>query len=248
MKGTGGIHQKIRISFGGQQQGIVFNLLCIFRLRMIGRSKQLAVRKYEYHTKNNYINITQETKISTLTRCGYTIVERIVMSKRTALEPLSRTPEKPNTSTDFVYYQPASHPKIKKISATRVGKRPVYRFVIDYDGKYFPLRCMLDLGSTSFVISPEAARAFLIPVVSRPKPAKAGDVSGSQLTTEGLFTVPLGVSFGNHRSFDDNDHAFEVIKTAADYDALIPAWYLEKHKARAITTSHLHFPHCPQTC
>jgi len=170
------------------------------------------------------------------------------MSKRKALEPLSRTPTKPNTSTDFVYYQPASHLKIKKVSATRVGKRPVYRFFIDYDGKYFPLRCMLDLGSTSFVISPEAAKSFSIPVVSRPKPAKARDVSGSQLRTEGLFTVPLGVSFGNHRSFDDNDHAFEVIKTTADYDAIIPAWYLEKHKARGITTSHLHFPHCPQTC
>jgi hypothetical protein len=66
-----------------------------------------------------------------------------------------------------VYYQPALHPKIQKISATRIGKRPIYRFFIDYDGKQFPLRCMLDNGSTSFVISPEAAKAFAIPVVKR---------------------------------------------------------------------------------
>jgi len=170
------------------------------------------------------------------------------MSKRKASEPLLRNLKKPNTSTDFVYYQPASHPKVKKVSATKVGKRPVYCFFIDYDGNYFPLRCMLDLGSTSFVISPEAAKAFSIPVVSRPKPVKAGDVSGSQLKTEGLFTVLLGVSFGNHRSFDEDSHAFEVIKTSGDYDALIPAWYLEKHKARGTTTSHLHFPHCSQEC
>jgi len=58
----------------------------------------------------------------------------------------------------------------------------------------------------------------------------------------------LGVSFGNHRSFDEDSHAFEVIKTSGDYDALIPAWYLEKHKARGTTTSHLHFPHCSQEC
>jgi len=172
----------------------------------------------------------------------------IVMSKRKASEPLLGSPKKQNTSSDFVYYQPASHAKIKKVSATRVAKRPIYRFFIDYDGKYFPLRCMLDLGSTSFVISPEAAKAFSIAVVSRAKPAKAGDVSGSQLKTEGLFTVPLGVSFGNHRSFNENDHAFEVIKTAKDYDALIPAWYLKQHKARGTTTSHLRFPHCPQDC
>jgi len=125
------------------------------------------------------------------------------MSKRKAAEPLLGVPKKQNTSTDFVHYQPGSHPKVKQVSATRVGKRPVYRFFIDYDGKYFPLRCMLDLGSTSFVISPEAAKAFAIPVVSRPQPVKTGDVSGSQIKTEGLFTVPLGVSFGNHRSFNE---------------------------------------------
>jgi len=170
------------------------------------------------------------------------------MSKRNASDPLLREHKKQNTSTDFVYYQPATHPSIKKVSATKVGKRPIYSFFIDYDGNYFPLRCMLDLGSTSFVISPEAAKAFSILVVSRPKPVKAGDVSGSQLKTEGLFTVPLGVSFGNHRSYDEDTHAFDVIKTSADYDALVPAWYLEKHKARGITTSHLHFPHCPQKC
>jgi hypothetical protein len=58
----------------------------------------------------------------------------------------------------------------------------------------------------------------------------------------------LGVSFGNHHSYNEADHAFEVIKTSGDYDALIPAWYLEKHKARGTTTSHLHFPHCRTEC
>jgi hypothetical protein len=60
--------------------------------------------------------------------------------------------------------------------------------------------------------------------------------------------VPLGISFGNHRSYDEEDHAFEVIKTSGDYDALIPAWYLEKHKARGATTSHHYFPHCQPDC
>jgi len=170
------------------------------------------------------------------------------MSKRKSSEPLLGITKKQNTSTDFVYYQPVSHPKIRKISASNIGKHSIYRFFIDYDGKYFPLRCMPGLGSTSFVISPEAAKAFSVPVVTRPRPAIAGDVSGSQWKTEGLFTVPLGVSFGNHRSYDEEDHAFEVIKTSGDYNALIPAWYLEKHKARGTTTSHLHFPHCPQKC
>jgi hypothetical protein len=58
----------------------------------------------------------------------------------------------------------------------------------------------------------------------------------------------LGVSFGNHHSYNEADYAFEVIMTSGDYDALIPASYLEKHKARGTTTSHLHFPHCRTEC
>jgi hypothetical protein len=107
---------------------------------------------------------------------------------------------------------------------------------------------MLDLGSTSFVISPEAAKVSSIPVVKWLKPLKSEDVSGNNLETEGLFTIPLGVSFGNHRSYDEENQAFEIVMTCTDYDALIPAWYLEKHKARGTTTSHLHFPHCRPEC
>ena len=170
------------------------------------------------------------------------------MSKRKASEPLQRYPKKINASTDFVFYQSAPILKIKKVSPTRISKRPIYKFFIDYNGQYFPLRCMLDLGSTSFVISPEAAKALSISVVERLKPIKTKDVSGSEIPTEGLFTVPLGLSFGNHRSFKEEDHAFKELKTSGEYYALIPAWYLEKHKARGITTSHLHFPHCSNEC
>jgi len=170
------------------------------------------------------------------------------MAKCKASEPLERYPKKTNTSTDFVFFEPARHLKIQKISAITIGKRPIYRFFIDYDGKYFPLRCMLDNGSTSFVISPEAAKAFAIPVVERQRPIRTKDASGNKTNTENMFTIPLGLSFGNHRYYDENDHAFEIMKTTGDSDALIPAWYLEKHKARGTTTSHLHFPHCKTEC
>lgn len=107
---------------------------------------------------------------------------------------------------------------------------------------------MLDLGSTSFVISPNAAKAFKIPVVKRTKKVRSNNVTGREIDTEGLFTVPWGLSFGNHGSYDEEDHAFEVMKTCEDYDCLIPAWYLEKHKARGTTTSHLHFPQWGNQC
>jgi hypothetical protein len=73
------------------------------------------------------------------------------------------------------------------------------------------------------VKSPEAAKVFSIRVVKRSLPITTGDVSGNHLGTENLFTVPLGISFGNHRSYNEDDYAFEVVKTSGDYDALIPA-------------------------
>jgi hypothetical protein len=97
------------------------------------------------------------------------------------------------TSRDYVYYMAARKgAKVYKVAPTKIGKRPIYKFFIDVEGKYFPLRCMLDLGSTSFVISLEATKAFKIPVIKRVIPARASDVRGSTITTEGLFTIPLG--------------------------------------------------------
>jgi len=188
-----------------------------------------------------------------LTRCGYVIVERITMSKRKATEVLSSpTIKKSNNSNNFVFYEAVNKhnkkPTIKTVSPTKIGKRPIYKFFIDFDGIYFPLRCMLDLGSTSFVISPEAAKAFGIPVVKRVLPTRVSDVGGKKIDTEGLHTIPLGLSFGNHRPFVEKDHAFEVMKTSSQYDALIPAWYLQKHKAEGMTAGHLHFLFCSETC
>jgi hypothetical protein len=105
---------------------------------------------------------------------------------------------------------------------------------------------MLDLGSTSFVILPEAAKVFSIPVVKWIKPVTSRDVTGRRIQTKRLFPLPLGFSFANHLSFNEADPTFELMETSGDYDALIPAWYSEKHKARGTTTNHLHFPHCGQ--
>jgi hypothetical protein len=53
-----------------------------------------------------------------ITRCGHGNVERIVISKPKASEPLTRENKQSNTSTDFVYCQPAAANKIKTISPT----------------------------------------------------------------------------------------------------------------------------------
>jgi len=91
-------------------------------------------------------------------------------------------------------------------------------------------------------------KAFQIPVVMRNSPAGTLDVTGTKITTDGLFTIRLGLSFCNPRSLNNIDHAFDIIKTFKDYDALIRAWYLTQHKASGITQGHLHFPYYGDEC
>jgi hypothetical protein len=89
---------------------------------------------------------------------------------------------------------------------------------------------------------------FKIAVVKRNIPKRSSYVGGRKINTEGLTTVHLGLSFGNHRSYDINDHAFEVMKMSDQYDALLPAWYLNKQKAEGTAMGNLHFPHCEHSC
>jgi len=107
---------------------------------------------------------------------------------------------------------------------------------------------MLDLGSASFIMSPAAAKAFAIPVIKRTEQVTLNNVTGQKIPTDRLFTLPLSLLFWNHRSFNEDDHAFKVMKTYGDYDALIPGWYLDKHKARGTTMCHLHFAPCSLQC
>lgn len=85
-------------------------------------------------------------------------------------------------------------------------------------------------------------------LVKRVIPARASDVGGTKIITQGLFTIPLGLSFGNYRTLDETDHALEVMKTSSEYDALIPAWYLNKYKAQGITEGCIHCPLCSKKC
>lgn len=78
-------------------------------------------------------------------------------------------------------------------------------------------------------------------MVKREIPAKTSDVGGSTNVTDGL-------SFGHDRTLEENDHAFEVMKTSSEYDSLIPAWYLNNHKAQGITEGRLHFALCSERC
>jgi len=105
-----------------------------------------SVRKY--HTTKHYeiLHLTFTPYLYTLplhrtllTRCGYAIVERIAMSKPKVTDDLlSPINKRSNTSHDYVFYTSASKRKLKIVSPTKVGKRPIYKFFIEFEGTYFP--------------------------------------------------------------------------------------------------------------
>jgi len=120
-------------------------------------------------------NLTILPTPTQLTYWGYAIVTRIAMSTLKATEELiPPTLKISDTSKHFVYHMAARKgAKVHKVASTKIGKRPIYKFFIAINGKYFPIRCMLDLGCTSFVISPEAVKVFGILVVKGKIPANA---------------------------------------------------------------------------
>ena len=172
---------------------------------MAGRPKLLISKEIRYNLIIQYHpRLYSPTQLVLSTHCGRAIVGRIAMTKRKATEQLDHTAKKPNTSPDFVFYESyQAINKIREISHTKIGKRAIFRFLLDLDNQFSPLRCMLDLGSTSIVISPEAAKTFKIPVVKRIKTVKSKDVTGREIETEGLFKISLGLSFGNHWSYNE---------------------------------------------
>jgi hypothetical protein len=59
-----------------------------------------------------------------------------------------------------------------------------------------------------------------------------------------MYTIPLGLAFGNHRSLE----TFELVNMQKEYDVLIPASYLEQYKAQGTTYGYLHFTECGNKC
>jgi hypothetical protein len=175
-------------------------------------------------------------------------VEIIGRPKHNSTQELApRILKKSNISKVFLYHIAAlKAAKVYKVSPTNIGQQPIDKFFIDHEGKHFPACYTPELKSTSFVISPQAAKALKIPVGRRKIPARAWDVGERKTNTKGLLMTKLGLLCSNHRTVDNTDHNSKVLKPSSEYNALIPTWYLTKHKAHRISDCCLHSPLCSE--
>jgi len=83
-----------------------------------------------------------------------------------------------------------------------------------------------------------------IPVPNRKCEAVASVFEGTKMRMDGLYTIPLEVSFGNHRFYDITDHVFKVIKLSYNDNVQIPAQYVPHHNPEETHTWHWWFPQC----
>ena len=132
------------------------------------------------------------------------------------------------------------------------GKRPVVKFLLSWEGeeKSLPVRCLLDTGSTSFLISDVFVEMFFVPKVKRDVPVPIFDFEGKLVPGAGqAFTHPLIFQYNDHFCKE----TFEVASMEDSHDIIVPYWWLAKHQPdgmfnKQATTLEFPLPACIEHC
>ena len=109
----------------------------------------------------------------------------------------------------------------------RSGPVPVISKIVYLGEKEEVLRILLDTCSTVPILSRKFTQDKQIPVAERPTIRPIQDYAGQEVEEAGQFyTAPLILQHRHHFS----RVSFEVAPLASDYDAILPRWWLAKHK------------------
>ena len=137
------------------------------------------------------------------------------------------------------------------LPAPHSGTRPIVQFCLSWEEeKSLPVRCLLDTGSTSFLISDVFVEMFCVPKVKRDVPVPIFDFEGKLVKGAGhAFTHPLLFSYDDHWAKE----TFEVAPMEDSHDIIVPYWWLAKHQPEGIfnnRSKHLKFssPACVERC
>ena len=116
----------------------------------------------------------------------------------------------------------------------RSGPVPVVTMIVHLGDKEEVLRILLDTGSTVPLLSRQFAQDKQIPVAERPSIRPIQDYAGQEVEGAGQFyTAPLVLNHRHHFS----RVSFEVAPLASDNDAILPRWWLAKHKCDLLASN-----------
>ena len=109
------------------------------------------------------------------------------------------------------------------------------------------IRILLDTGSTVPLLSLAWVASTSIQVVKRATTKRIENFAGDAVPGAGeYYTSPLLLQHRKHYTRE----MFEVAPLAGDYDAILPAWWMAKHRPEDIHQGRLTFtsPHCRKHC
>ena len=96
------------------------------------------------------------------------------------------------------------------------------------------LRILLDTGSTVPLLSQTLAQAKQIPGAQRLTIGPIQDYAGQEVEEAGRFYTALLISYHRHHF---SRVSFQVAPLASDYDAILPHWWLAKHKCDLLVSN-----------
>ena len=116
----------------------------------------------------------------------------------------------------------------KGLPLPKTGTSPLVNMVLYWgEDRTEIIKVLLDTGSSVAILSEQIAKNYRIPIAKRPSTRPIQDYVGQNVPGVGEhFTSPLLIRHNKH--FDRV--SFEIAPLAKEYDAILPCWWLAKHK------------------
>ena len=120
------------------------------------------------------------------------------------------------------------------IPLPRSSTVPVVTMIVHLGEREEVARILLDTGSTVPLLSRSYVQNKRITTAERPTIRPIQDYAGQEVEGAGShYTAPLTLQHRHHFS----RVSFEVAPLASDYDAILPRWWLAKHKCDLLASN-----------
>ena len=138
--------------------------------------------------------------------------------------------------TEDAQEQPLADPK-----PPEAGRLPILEMFIRWGPgdaqKEYTVRVLLDSGASVPLLDKSWAEASGVPLVARQTPKPIEDFAGNEVAGAGQhYTARLELQYKRHYVLE----AFEIAPLGNEFDALLPAWWIERHQPSSMAVSRIH--------
>ena len=110
----------------------------------------------------------------------------------------------------------------------RTGQVPVVDMILHCGEDEALVKVLLDFGSTIPLLSLKLAESLSIPLAGRVQARRVDNFTSKVPEAGKYYSYPLTLQCKSHYSIE----SFEVAPLSGDYNAILPRWWIKKHKPR----------------